>query len=126
MYANLYLLQATVASAFANVSPARMVPHALPFAFGTSNTPSLCEPPYNIGVYPRKKRKQQGLYSENGKTSYRQISWSLEAARLDVIVALKFDRHLGSAAAEVPVKFQSYWESLNPNLAASRLHKVLR
>ena len=25
-----------------------------------------------------------GLYSLNGKTSYRQISWSLEAARLDV------------------------------------------
>ena len=31
-------------------------------------------------------------------------------------IALKFDRHLGSAAAEVPVKFQSDWQSLNPNL----------
>ena len=27
----------------------------------------------------------QGLYSLSGKTSYRQISWSLEATRLDVI-----------------------------------------
>ena len=36
-------------------------------------------------------------------------------------IALKFDRHLGSAAAEVPVKFQSDWKSLYPNLAASRL-----
>ena len=40
--------------------------------------------------------------------------------------ALKFDRHLGSVAAEVPVKFQSNWKSLNPNLAASRLHEILR
>ena len=28
-------------------------------------------------------------------------------------IALKFDRHLGGATAEVPVKFQSNWESLN-------------
>ena len=41
-------------------------------------------------------------------------------------IALKFDRHLGSAAAEVPVKFQSDWKNLNPNLAASRLREILR
>ena len=41
-------------------------------------------------------------------------------------IALKFDRHLGSTAAEVPVKFQSDWKCLNPNLAASRLHEILR
>ena len=35
-------------------------------------------------------------------------------------IALKFDRHLGSAAA----KFQSHCKSLNPNLAASRLHET--
>ena len=35
-------------------------------------------------------------------------------------VALKIDRHLGSA--DVPDKFQSGWKSLIPNLAASRLH----
>ena len=41
-------------------------------------------------------------------------------------IALKFVRHLGSSAAEVPAKFQSDWKSLNPNLAASRLHEILR
>ena len=28
-------------------------------------------------------------------------------------------------AAEVPVKFQSDWKNLNPNLAASRLYEIL-
>ena len=41
-------------------------------------------------------------------------------------ITLKFDRHLGSTAAEVPVKFQGDWKSLNPNLVASRLHEILR
>ena len=35
-------------------------------------------------------------------------------------IALKLDRHLGRAAAEVTVKFKSDWKSLNLNLAASR------
>ena len=35
-------------------------------------------------------------------------------------IVLIFGRLLGSAAAEVHVKFQSDWRSLNPNLAASR------
>ena len=39
---------------------------------------------------------------------------------------MKFDSDLGSAAAVVPVKFQSDWKSLNPNLAASGLHEILR
>ena len=41
-------------------------------------------------------------------------------------IALEFDRHLGNAPVDVSVKFQSDWESLNPNLAASILHEVLR
>ena len=41
-------------------------------------------------------------------------------------IALTFDRNLGSAAAEVPGKFQSDCKSLNSNLAASRLHEILR
>ena len=28
------------------------------------------------------------------------------------------------SAAEVPVKFQSQWRSLNPNVAASKLHEI--
>ena len=41
-------------------------------------------------------------------------------------MALKFDRHIGSTAAEVPVKFQSDRTILNTNLAASRLDEILR
>ena len=42
-------------------------------------------------------------------------------------IAPKSDTRLGSAAAEVPVIFQSDWKSLNPILAASRLlHEILR
>ena len=68
----------------------------------------------------------QGLYSLSGKTSYRQISKSRsrEIGCYDYRTALKFDRHLGSAAAEGPVKFQSDWKSLNPNLAISSLHEI--
>ena len=36
-------------------------------------------------------------------------------------IVLKFERHLGSAAAEVPIKIQSDWTGVKPNLAASRL-----
>ena len=39
---------------------------------------------------------------------------------------MKFHRHLGSAAVEVPVKFHSDLKSLNQNLAAMRLHEILR
>ena len=41
-------------------------------------------------------------------------------------IALKFDRHIGSTAAEVPVKFQSHQTILNTNLAASRLYEILQ
>ena len=58
------------------------------------------------------------------KTSYRKISCNLEVARLVVkIIALKFDRHIGSTAAEAPVKFQSDFKILDANLEASRLHE---
>ena len=33
---------------------------------------------------------------------------------------MKFDRHVGSAAADVPVKLQNDWDSINPNLVAPR------
>ena len=52
-------------------------------------------------------------------------SRSREIACYDERIALKFDRHLGSAAAEVPVKFQSDYENLNLNLVDSRLHEIL-
>ena len=36
---------------------------------------------------------------------------------------IKFDRHFGSAAAYGPVKLQSDWKSINPDLTVSRLHR---
>ena len=41
-------------------------------------------------------------------------------------IPLKFDRHHGSDAAEVPVKFQINRKSLKPSLTAFKLHKILR
>ena len=67
--------------------------------------------------------------SISDKTSCRRISWSLksrEIGSLNYHIALKFDWHLGSSAAEVPVKSQSDWTVINSNLTASRLHKILR
>ena len=68
----------------------------------------------------------QGLNSLSGKTSYRQISWRLEATRLDVIMITSLWNLTGISAAEVPIKLQSDWKGLNSNLAASRLHEILR
>ena len=39
------------------------------------------------------------------------------------LISLKYDRNLGSAAAEVAVKFQSDWKSLKPHLAAMEIRK---
>ena len=41
-------------------------------------------------------------------------------------LSYRFDRHIGSTAAEVPVKFQSDRTILNTNLVASRLYEILR
>ena len=40
-------------------------------------------------------------------------------------IALKIYSHLGSTAAEAPVKIQSDWKSLNLNLVALMLHEIL-
>ena len=45
-------------------------------------------------------------------------SRSHEIGTLNSYIALKFDRHIGSTAAEVPVKFQSDRTILNTNIAA--------
>ena len=52
-------------------------------------------------------------------------SRSREIGTLNCCIALKFDRHIGSTAAKVPVKFQSDRTILNTNLAASRLYEIL-
>ena len=41
-------------------------------------------------------------------------------------IALKFDRHLGSGAAEMPAKFQKDIIIITPNRADSRIHEILR
>ena len=41
-------------------------------------------------------------------------------------IAVKFERHLASGVAEVPVEFQSDTIIITPNLAASRLHEIWR
>ena len=69
-----------------------------------------------------------GLYSPSGKTSYRQISWSFEAVRLDVLMIMSLwiiGNHLDSAAAELPVLFQSDLKTMNSTLAALKLHVIL-
>ena len=43
------------------------------------------------------------LYSLSGKTSYRQISWSLEAARLDVLMIVSLWNLTGISAALLPL-----------------------
>ena len=70
----------------------------------------------------------QGPVSISDKTSYCEISQSLEAQGQvqNVRIALKFGRHISSSAAEVPAKFQSDWTILNTNLTASRLCKILQ
>ena len=44
----------------------------------------------------------QGLYSLSGKTSYRQISWCLEASRLDVAMVVLLWNLTGTSAATLP------------------------
>ena len=41
-------------------------------------------------------------------------------------IALKFNRHLSSNAAEMPVNYQSDTIIIRPNLVALRLHEILR
>ena len=56
-----------------------------------------------------------GLYSLSGRTSSRRT----------FLIALKFDRHLDSSAAEIPVKFQSDTIITTSDLAALRLQEIL-
>ena len=64
-----------------------------------------------------------GLYSLSGRSSHRKIVLSLETTRLGVILVVSL---WNVTAAEVPIKFQSDWKSLNPNFAATRRQEILR
>ena len=47
--------------------------------------------------------RHMGLYSLSGKTSYRQISWSLETARLDVIMIVSLWNLAGVSSEPIVV-----------------------
>ena len=68
----------------------------------------------------------QGFDSLSGLTSYRLTvkSRSRAIGCYDDRIAVKFGRHLGSAAADVPVKFHCDWKRINIYHAASRLHEI--
>ena len=48
-----------------------------------------------------------GLHSLSGRMSYRKKTRSREIQIETFPMAFKFDRYIGSAAVEMPVKFQS-------------------
>ena len=85
---------------------------------------------YNITRYCTKQdnNTHQGLYSLSGRTSYRKISWSLEAARFGFRLFLSLrnltSNSAGRCAAELPVKCRSDTIIVTSNLAASRLHEI--
>ena len=98
----------------------------------------------NVVTYPRPKLNWTMLVKQ---TDYIHILWSfgvsihkvvrrrtnksseISITSLGVVMIvlnLKFDRHLGSAAVEVSIEFQIDWKSLNPNLGAMLFHEILR
>ena len=66
----------------------------------------------------------QGLYSLSRWMTYCKISWSLESTRLDVIMIVSLWNLTGSTAAEGPVKFQSDWKNVMPNLEVLKLCEI--
>ena len=68
----------------------------------------------------------QDLVLISDRTSYRKISWSLEAeiGVSNCLIALKVDRHPDSTAVGEPVKFRSNTLIPTTNLADSRSYKT--
>ena len=66
--------------------------------------------------------KTQGLHSVSAKTSYHQISWSLEMGCYSVVylITLKFDRSISITTAEMAVQFWSNRIIPSPHLMALR------
>ena len=61
----------------------------------------------------RSSNTTHGLYSLNGRTFYGKISWSLEAARLDVIIIVSLWKLTGISAALPPMclsNFKAIWK----------------
>ena len=75
-------------------------------------------PTNDIGLY-------LGLYSLSGGTSYGKKPRDDGIGCYNDPIALKINWRIDSTAAEVPVKFQNDWKSLNQNLTVWRLHEIL-
>ena len=67
-----------------------------------------------------------GLYSLSGKTSYRQISWSLEATRLNVIIVVSLWNLTGTSAAALPMCLLNFREIGKAQTRISRLRDFTR
>ena len=68
----------------------------------------------------------QGLYSLSDKTSYRQISWSLEAARLGFIMIVSLWNLTGISAALLPRCLLNFRAILKVKTRISRLRDFTR
>ena len=80
-----------------------------------------------VAILPCTDQQQEGEWTTTDVLPPNLVkSRSREIGCYDERIFLQFDRQLGSAAAEVPVKFQIDCKSLNPNLAASRLREIIR
>ena len=78
--------------------------------------------------HPIYHARNQGLYSPSGWTSCSKISWSLEAATLDVIMIVSLWDLAGISTALLSrclSNLRLIEKSLNLNLGASRLHEIL-
>ena len=73
-----------------------------------------------------KSKLVQGLYSLSGKTSYRQISWSLEVARLDVAMVVSLWNLTGTSAALLPRYLPNFRAIGKVYIQISRLRDFMR
>ena len=90
----------------------RALPNPLDTWGGAGGTPWRTGPRFNIRWYVLSEDLVKSRSREIGSSSYG--------------IALQFDRHFGSPAAELPAKFQSDRTILNTNLAASKLCEFLQ
>ena len=71
-------------------------------------------------IRQKKPIRAPGLYSPNGKTSYRQISWSLEAVKLGVIMIVSHWNLAGTSATPLPKCLSNFTERLKKIKPGSR------
>ena len=104
-------------------------------SFITKHKTSCATPSYwainqvNIYKIVQQIQQKQGVYLLSGKTSYHERLWSLEAARLDVVIIVSLWNLTGISAALLSIclsNFTAIGKGLNINLAVSKLHDILR